>query len=31
MAGELSEGMVFDIGYADKVVSVLAFPEKPNS
>ena len=24
MAGELSEGMVFDIGYADKLVPVLA-------
>ena len=29
MAGELSEGMIFDIGYADKVVPVLALPEKP--
>jgi len=29
MAGELSEGMVFDIGYADKLVPVLALPEKP--
>jgi tRNA-binding protein len=29
MAGELSEGMIFDIGYADKVVPVLAVPEKP--
>jgi methionine--tRNA ligase beta chain len=29
MAGELSEGMIFDIGYADKIVPVLAFPEKP--
>ena len=28
MAGELSEGMIFDIGYADKVVPVLAMPEK---
>jgi len=27
MAGELSEGMIFDIGYADKVVPVLALPE----
>src|SRR5262249_37345864 len=26
MAGELSEGMLFDIGYADKVVPVLALP-----
>jgi tRNA-binding EMAP/Myf-like protein len=30
MAGELSEGMIFDIGYADKVVPVLALPEKPD-
>ena len=29
MADELSEGMIFDIGYADKVVPVLAMPEKP--
>jgi tRNA-binding protein len=29
MAGELSEGIVFDIGYPDKVVPVLALPEKP--
>jgi len=29
MAGELSEGMIFDIGYADKIVPVLAMPEKP--
>jgi tRNA-binding protein len=29
MAGELSEGMIFDVGYADKVVPVLALPEKP--
>ena len=29
MAGELSEGMIFDIGFADKVVPVLALPEKP--
>ncbi|MBN2421721.1 tRNA-binding protein [Candidatus Woesearchaeota archaeon] len=27
--GELSEGMLFDIGYADKIVPVLAIPEKP--
>lgn len=27
MAGELSEGMLFDIGYADKVTPVLAVPE----
>lgn len=29
MAGELSEGMLFDIGYADGVTPVLAAPEKP--
>ena len=29
MAGELSEGMLFDIGYADGLVPVLATPEKP--
>jgi tRNA-binding protein len=29
MAGELSEGMLFDIGYADGVTPVLAVPEKP--
>ncbi len=29
MAGELSEGMLFDIGYADRVTPVLAVPEKP--
>ncbi len=29
MAGEVSEGMLFDIGYADGVVPVLAVPEKP--
>jgi tRNA-binding protein len=27
MAGEISEGMLFDIGYADGVVPVLATPE----
>jgi tRNA-binding protein len=27
--GELSEGMIFDIGYADKIVPVLAQPERP--
>lgn len=27
MAGELSEGMLFDIGYADGVTPVLAIPE----
>jgi tRNA-binding protein len=29
MMGELSEGMIFDIGYADKIIPVLATPEKP--
>jgi tRNA-binding protein len=29
MAGETSEGMMFDIGYADGVVPVMAVPEKP--
>lgn len=29
MAGELSEGMLFDIGYADGITPVLAQPEKP--
>ena len=29
MAGELSQGMLFDIGYADGVIPVLAMPEKP--
>lgn len=28
MMGELSEGMAFDIGYADKITPVLAVPEK---
>jgi methionine--tRNA ligase beta chain len=28
MAGEISEGMLFDIGYADGLVPVLAIPEK---
>jgi tRNA-binding EMAP/Myf-like protein len=27
--GELSEGMLFDIGYADGLVPVLAVPERP--
>ncbi len=27
MAGELSQGMLFDIGYEDKVMPVLAMPE----
>ena len=29
MAGEMSEGMLFDIGYADGVTPVLAVPESP--
>ena len=29
MAGEISEGMLFDIGYVDGVTPVLAMPEKP--
>ena len=29
MAGELSEGMLFDIGYADGVTPVIATPERP--
>lgn len=29
MAGELSEGMLFDIGYADGVTPALAVPERP--
>ncbi|NKB37286.1 MAG: tRNA-binding protein [Gammaproteobacteria bacterium] len=29
MAGEISEGMLFDIGYADGLVPCLAMPEKP--
>jgi tRNA-binding protein len=29
MMGEVSEGMLFDIGYADGVTPVLALPEKP--
>ena len=28
MAGEISEGMIFDIGYADGIIPVLAQPEK---
>ena len=27
--GEISEGMLFDIGYSDKITPVLAVPEKP--
>ena len=29
MAGELSEGMLFDIGYSDGITPVLATPENP--
>lgn len=29
MAGELSEGMLFDIGYPDGITPALAVPEKP--
>jgi tRNA-binding protein len=29
MVGEISEGMLFDIGYADGVIPVLAMPENP--
>ena len=29
MAGETSEGMMFDIGYADGLLPVMAMPEKP--
>ena len=29
MMGEISEGMLFDIGYADDITPVLAVPEKP--
>lgn len=29
MAGVLSEGMLFDIGYEDGITPVLAVPEKP--
>jgi len=28
MAGEVSEGMIFDIGYDDGIVPVMAVPEK---
>ena len=29
MMGEVSEGMLFDLGYADGVAPALAVPEKP--
>ncbi len=29
MAGEVSEGMVLDVGYADGLLPVLSTPERP--
>jgi len=29
MAGEISQAMLFDIGYTDGVAPVLAIPERP--
>ena len=29
MAGEVSEGMLFDIGYEDRILPALAMPERP--
>jgi len=29
MIGEVSEGMVFDLGYTNEITPVLAIPEKP--
>jgi tRNA-binding protein len=29
MAGEVSEGMLFDLGYADQILPALAVPERP--
>jgi len=29
MAGEISEGMLFDLGYLDGITPVLAVPERP--
>src|SRR5689334_7082999 len=29
MAGEVSEGMLFDLGYEDGIVPVVAVPERP--
>jgi tRNA-binding EMAP/Myf-like protein len=29
MMGQVSQGMLFDIGYADGLTPVLAMPEKP--
>jgi tRNA-binding protein len=31
MAGEVSQGMLFDIGYADKITPCLAVPEKTDA
>ncbi len=29
MLGEISEGMIFDIGYSNEIIPVLSEPEKP--
>ena len=29
MMGQISEGMIFDIGYSNDIIPVLAQPEKP--
>jgi tRNA-binding protein len=29
MAGEISEGMLFDLGFADGILPALAMPERP--
>jgi tRNA-binding protein len=29
MAGEMSQGMIFDIGYANEIIPVMSVPEKP--
>jgi len=29
MAGEISEAMLFDIGYTDGITPILAIPERP--
>jgi methionine--tRNA ligase beta chain len=29
MAGEISDGLLFDLGYADGIIPVLSQPEKP--
>ena len=29
MMGEISEGMLLDVGYADKIIPLLVIPEKP--